>query len=225
MAPASGRCAPRTTLQFAYNSQFDSKFFTYSGAYNVSSRTSLSFSHTENVQTTSQILAQNLAFITLSSDGTLVDSRTGLAFNPALNPPGLQTETVHQKTWIANFSSTLGRNRYNAALNRTESTVERTGQVTTSSGVALTYGRSLTHRLNGTVSVNYQIADTSNAPATVAPGTQSSTTNLLVSGNLAYSLARNTSLNLNVHTSNFDAGDPTRNTHEKAASITLSRTF
>jgi uncharacterized protein (PEP-CTERM system associated) len=222
---ANLRPGPRTTFNFAYNSQFDSKFFTYSGSYIISSRTSLSFSHNESIQTSSQLIAQNLAFVGVAPDGTLIDLRTLQPFNPALNPPGLQSDTLRQKTWIANFSSTIGRNRYNAALNRTESSVERTGQVTTSSGVILTYGRSLTPRLNGTASVNYQIADSTNGPVAPTTGTQTSTTNLLFSGSLAYSLAHNTSLNFTVRTSSFDAGDTTRNTHEKAASIALTRTF
>ena len=225
------RPGPRLTLNAAYNSQFNTQFFTYSGTYNVSPRTTLSFDHSETVTTTTQLLAQRLPV--LGPDGVFRDPVTGLPVDPLVAPPGLQNDTLLQKTWSATASSTSGRNRYSLRVNRSESTVERTVQVTTQSGVVVTYARTLTHRLNGSVSTNYSRSDTAGglgSAATPLAGVTATTvngasTNILLSSTLGYTLTKETALNFNVNYSAFDGGSKSLNTHEKSASISLRRTF
>jgi uncharacterized protein (PEP-CTERM system associated) len=226
------RPGPRVTLQVAYNSQFDSRFFTYSGSYIVSPRTTISFNHSENVTTTNQILAQRLpVFDPLT--GTFLDPVTGLPIDPLANPQGLQSDTLRQKTWNATFSSRSGRNTYSLNLNRTESEVERTGQVTTQTGVVLTYSRALSRRLNGNISANYRISDTTEGlgsaasplPGVTATTAAGSSTSILFSGNLAYTLTPETSVNFRVNYSEFDAGSEALSSHEKSAAVSLRRTF
>jgi len=192
----------------------------------------LSFSHTETISTTAQLLAQRLpVFDPLT--GRFIDPLTGLPVDPSVAPTGLQNDTLLQKAWNATFSTTSGRNRYSMNLNRTSSKTERTGQVTTQTGAVLTYARTLTHRLNGTVSANYRITNGSNLTGLAGGGTTGAaattanghSTSVLLSGTLGYTLNKDTTVNFNVNYSGFNAGDETLSTHEKSASLSLKRTF
>jgi hypothetical protein len=162
-----------------------------------------------------------------------LDPVTGLPIDPLANPQGLQSDTLRQKTWNATFSSRSGRNTYSLNLNRTESEVERTGQVTTQTGVVLTYSRALSRRLNGNISANYRISDTTEGlgsaasplPGVTATTAAGSSTSILFSGNLAYTLTPETSVNFRVNYSEFDAGSEALSSHEKSAAVSLRRTF
>jgi uncharacterized protein (PEP-CTERM system associated) len=229
---ATYRPGPRLSLQVSYNNQYDEKFFLYSGTYSISPRTQLTFSHTETITTTPQLLSQRQpVFDPLT--GTFVDPLTGLPLDPNVAPTGLDNNTRLQKVWNATFSSSSGRNHYSLNLNRTSSTVELTGQVTTQTGVAVSFSRALTHLVNGAVSANYNITHSNGAAGGAAgtlPGFAATTaagrsTNLLLTGTLGYTLTKETTLNFTATYSAFDGGDPTLSTHEKAAALSLRRTF
>jgi hypothetical protein len=228
---ATYRPGPRVTLSAAYNNDFETKFWTYSGTYNVSPRTSISFNHTETVQTTQEALAQRQPVLGL--DGIFRDPVTLLPVNPLVEPTGLQNDTQLLKVWNMTASSRSGRNTYSINLNRVETTIERTGQVTTDSGVVLSYGRALTHRLNANLSANYRMTDTENAAGVVGgtiPGLGAATANgsstqILLNGTLGYTLTPETSLSFILNYSAFDGGAEQFNSHEKSATIGLRRTF
>jgi uncharacterized protein (PEP-CTERM system associated) len=219
---------PRTTLKVNYNHQFDSQFFTYSGSYAISPRTSLSFEHTESIQTTSQALGQNAAFLGVDDQGRLVDLRTGLPFDPNANPLGLQNDTVHQKSWTANFSSTSGRNHYGIQLFRTENVIDRTSQKIDQNGVSMSYSRELSRRLTGSVAANYRITDTNGAQVTTATGTpiiQDDTTHILLNGSLRYTLTKDMAVNFTASMSRNLTANSTSTTRENSAAVVLTKTF
>jgi len=225
------RPGPRVTLDIAWNHDFNNNFLTYSGTYNVSPRTTLAFSHSESTTTTAQLLADRRPF--LGPDGIFRDPVTLLPVDPTVAPTGLQSDTLEQKTWNLTASSTSGRNKYNLNVNRTESRVQRTGQVTTETGVAVSYNRTMTHRLNGSLSANYRITDTTDgtgaATGTPFPGaTQTAdghSTQILFTGALGYTLTPEATLNFTVNYSAFDGGAEVFNSHEKSATIGVRRTF
>ena len=216
---------PRTTLRVDFNHQFDSHFLTYSGSYLVSPRTSLSFSHTELVQTNAQRFTNNLAFITTNAQGQIVDLRTGLPFDPSTNPAGLEDDTTRDKQWNATFTSSSGRNNYSLQLFKSEQTVERTGQTIDQIGAVASFGRQLTHVLRGSTSVSYRMTDNTGGGGTTTTSGNSDNKNLLVSGTLAYTLTPTTELDFNVNMSRQMTGDATRDTSENAASIVLRKSF
>jgi hypothetical protein len=229
---AQYRPGPRTTLQANYNHQYDSNFFTYSGTYLVSPRTTLTFAHNQSVRTTEQTLQESLAFLIVDQNGQIIDSRTGLPPNSSFNPAGLQEETVRLKTWTAGANSTSGRNTYGIQFSRTITLTERTGEEITQDNVAVSYSRQLTRRLSGRLSANYRIAESTNTGGgVVAPSTSTtsltgtSTTNLLLSAGLSYILAPETNVDFTLNSSRFNTDLEGANTRENAASISLRRTF
>jgi hypothetical protein len=217
----------RTTLRINYNHQYDNEFFTYSGIYNISPRTSFSFDHTDSVQTSSQPIQNNLAFIGIGPDGQLIDLRTGAPYNPALNPNGLQDETIRSKIWTAGFTSRSDRNNYSVQFSRSVSITERTGQEVTQNGILATFSRQLSRRTSARLSANYRISESAEGttPTAAAAATQGASTNFLLSGGLAYALTPETSLDFTVNMSRFSIENSDNDVRENAASITLRRTF
>jgi uncharacterized protein (PEP-CTERM system associated) len=217
----------RTTLRFNYNHQYDNEFFTYSGVYNISPRTSFHFDHTDSVQTSSQPIQDNLAFIGIGPGGELIDLRTGAPYNPALNPTGLQDETIRFKVWTAGFNSQSGRNNYGLHFARNISTTERTGQEVTQNAIVATFSRQLSRRTTGRLSANYRISESTEGttPTAATAATQGASTNLLISGGLAYTLTPEMSLDFTVNMNRFSIENSDNDVRENAASITLRRTF
>jgi hypothetical protein len=224
------RPGPRVTLDVAWNHDYANDFWTYSGTYNVSPRTTLSFNHTESTTTTAQLLANRQPV--LGADGIFRDPVTLLPVDPTVAPTGLQSDTLRQKIWNMTASSRSGRNTYNFNVNRTESDVERTGQVTTQTGAVVTYNRTMTHLLTGSLSANYRFTETTGgngAAGAPLPGTGATSngqsTQVLINGALRYTLTPETNLNFTVNYSVFDGGAEQFNSHEKSATIGVRRTF
>ena len=209
----------RTTFKINYNYRYQNQFLSFSGEYRPTNRTTISVGYDESLRSASQVLAENPLAIQLV-DGALVGR------DPTVDPIGEEDDTFLEKRFTANLTHTSGRNRYNVQVYVSQRTTDLTQQESDQSGAVLTWNRSLTHVLDGTLSVNYRRSESTQG-TTVTPGVTGSgtVTHILSSASLTWRLNRNTDAILGLGYAVTDGGDPSRDSSEKSAAVTLRRRF
>ena len=124
--------------------------------HRLSSRTSITASYNENLQTSQQQISQSLNFLTLDANGVLIDSRTGLPFVPGTTDFGLQNTTFRQQVFRLGMSGSRRRNTFSGGINWEKRNTEATGIIETVVGGNLQFTRQLTHLSSGTLSLGYR---------------------------------------------------------------------
>jgi uncharacterized protein (PEP-CTERM system associated) len=208
---------PRTSFSLNYNDRDNSKFFSFNGSYLISSRTTFTASYGESLTFSQQQLASSLAFLGVAPDGTFIDTRTGLPFNPGNQDFALQTQTSRTTTFTATLIGTRGRNTFSAAFSHADQTTDATGMVQVTNNGTVTWSRQINHRLTGSLAFNYQTTD--QTPVAL------SSNRLVGTVTFNYLLTPTATAALAASTSRLDSTDSAQNTSETSVTLTLRKTF
>lgn len=107
------RPGPRTNIEATYGVRDDETSLAASLSYRLSARTTFTASYDERLQTGQDRIARDLSFVTVDpATGALIDSRTGLPFDPNTATTSLVNDTERTKTLRLALVGTRGRNSF-----------------------------------------------------------------------------------------------------------------
>lgn len=107
------RPGPRTDLRATYGERDDVKSVTANLSYQIGPGTALLAAYEEHLETGQERLSRDLSFIGSDpSSGALIDTRTGLPFDPNTAATTLTDATERTKTFRVAFRADRGRNTY-----------------------------------------------------------------------------------------------------------------
>ncbi len=214
---------PRTNFTVNYNHRDNSNFFSFNGAYRLSSRTSITVSYDEALTFSQQNTATALGFLQPDplNPGTFIDVRTGLPASFGAQNFALQTQTSRTTTFTAALHGTRGRNGFTVLFSHADQTTDQataqTGNQQTTNNASLQWTRTINRRLSGTVAANYQTTDQQ-------PGDVSDR-RFVGSLSLSYLLTPTATASLIANTTRLDSSDPTRETSENSITLSLTKRF
>jgi uncharacterized protein (PEP-CTERM system associated) len=131
----------------------------FESSYRLSARTALTASYNEELQTSQQQISDNLSFLAVGPDGTLIDSRTGAAFVPGDDNFGLQDETFRQRVFTLRLSGTRRRNTFSGVVRWESRETEATGVTETVLSTDLLLNRRISERASGGFGIGYAVTD------------------------------------------------------------------
>ena len=107
----------RTDVSLSYGQRDAEESVTASANYRITPRTSIGFSYSEEFETAQERLQSDLASIAIDPDtGELIDTRTGLPFNPNTNPFSIEDESRRSRRMNVQFSHNRQRDTFSATL-------------------------------------------------------------------------------------------------------------
>ncbi len=214
---------PRTSFTVNYNHRDNSNFFSFSGAYRLSTRTTITTSYDEALTFTQQQIATSLAFAVPDplNPGQFIDSRTGLPFSPGALDFAAQSQTSRTTTFRMGLNGSRGRNTFSAVFSHADRTTDQptgqTGTAQTTNNVSLTWTRQINHRLSGALTANFQTTDQQ-------PNNENDR-RLVGSVSLNYLLTPTATATLVANTSRLDSNVESRVTNETSISLALRKRF
>jgi uncharacterized protein (PEP-CTERM system associated) len=142
----------RTDLEMTYGRGDDDESLDAKLGYNISPRTRLTASYAERLESGEERFVRNLTSIGEDPiTGELIDTSTGLPFDPSTGPTSLVSDLTRTKTFRADLNGTRGRNSFRVgALHETQEddTPVLTSDEETSIGVDGSWTRRLNPRTN-----------------------------------------------------------------------------
>jgi uncharacterized protein (PEP-CTERM system associated) len=208
---------PRTNFQANYNHRYSTEYASFNGTYLVSPRTTFTMGYDESIQNSSRLVSEDLRFLIVDSNGRLIDSRTGLPFNPGDSLFGVRTTTTRVKSFTAGLNGTRGRTQFNARLTHSDQLSDTTTVSDTVNDATFSLSRTLTHRLTGTVTLDYKMLSLG--------GQTRKDTRMLGGTSLSYKLTPDMNVVFSVNYMQTNSNIDTVDVHEKAASVVLRKTF
>jgi uncharacterized protein (PEP-CTERM system associated) len=153
------RPGPRTDLRILYGRQYGSTYWTGAGLYELSPATKLTARLINDIQTSSNILQQNLLGLDVDEYGNAVvgPDRRLFDLNDALL--GITQAAYHRRRAEIELRTQFGRNRLNPQLYYERRITDITGSRDTATGAILLYTRDLTPDLTGSASLAYRHAN------------------------------------------------------------------
>ncbi len=147
-----------STARFTVGRRFGGSNYNAEVDYRPSPLTRLRASYIQAINTSQSLGAQDLASLSLSPQGTLIDSETGLPFLPGDPRFGLSNSAFRQDRFSAGIEHTSLRNRYSLEIfdEKREFDVQAQND-THSRGVVLGFNRSLTPLLSLNLSGSYSL--------------------------------------------------------------------
>lgn len=217
-AGISTQPSSRTSLELTVGDRFETTTVRMNGSYQLSSRSSLTASYSESITTSQEQLNEDLSFVITGPGGQLIDSRTGLAFDPSASELGFQTSLFRQKVFSANFSTNRRRGSYTAGFNWERRTTDSTNILERVLSFNLSASRTLSSRLSAFASTSFSMSD----PGT--PDQREDWTHTLT-GSLTYQLMENTNASLNYARSQTRSTEGSNNFRDNTVTISLTRNF
>ena len=154
------RPGTRTDLRVTYGQRDNNNTLSADLSYDIGPRTTLVANYRDQLATGQERLAQNLSFIgTDPNTGELIDTRTGLPFDPTTGETSVEDEITRTRTLTVAVRATRGRNSFVVSGNIQRQTEEGDGDGDeTAYSVSSSFGRQLSRRtdltLNGAFSRN-----------------------------------------------------------------------
>lgn len=158
------RPSPRTSARLTYGKRDGTTSFDFEGSHQLSSRTSITATYSESIETSQQLVANFTNFVRFdratndfvrNPDGSVAIFQ-GIDSN---DPFGLEEDTFRQKAFRLNLTGSRRRNTFNAGLLWEEREFEFTDRVETAYGGNFSISRPLSRRLNGNLSFSYTHTD------------------------------------------------------------------
>lgn len=170
------RPSSRTSARLTYGKRDGTDSFDFEGSHQLSTRTSITASYSESIETSQQQTIGDLSFLVPITPAaaaalgfppgtTLVDLRTGAPLTTAQGLDiqngafGLEEDTFRQKSFRLNLSGSRRRNTFNGGLFWEEREFEFTDRVESAYGGNFGMSRTLSQRLNGNFSFAYTHTD------------------------------------------------------------------
>jgi uncharacterized protein (PEP-CTERM system associated) len=127
--------------------------------HRFSGRTTITANYNDSLQTSQGLISQSLNFLTVDSNGVLVDTRTGLPFVAGSTEFGLQNNTFRQKTFRLRLIGSRKRNTFSGGIDWESRKTELTGITETVTGGDFQLTRELSRVSTGTVALGYHRRD------------------------------------------------------------------
>ena len=149
------RPSSRTNVALSYGQRDAEQSFSADARYEITPRTTVSLSYSEELETAQERLEANLAGISIDPDtGQLIQSGTDLPFQQNTNPFNIEDVSTRTRRFNVNFSHRKRRDTFNASLRAEDS--RSNGSVDDQSVVAnASWSRQInprtSFRLNGSV--------------------------------------------------------------------------
>lgn len=122
------RPSRRTNVSLSYGQRDAERSFSADASYDITSRTFVSMSYSEELETAQERLEDNLAAVAIDPDsGALIDSGTDLAFQQNTNPFSVEDESTRTRRINVNFRHSKRRDSYSASVQAEDS--RRNGSV------------------------------------------------------------------------------------------------
>jgi uncharacterized protein (PEP-CTERM system associated) len=150
------RPGPRTDLRVLYGRQYGATWWSGAGQYELSPATKLTAQLINDIETSSNLVQQNLLGLDVDEYGNAVvgPDRRLFDLNDALL--GISQAAFHRRRAELELRTEFGRNRLDPMVYYERRITDITGSVSEAQGVRLLYTRDLNPDLVGTASVAYQ---------------------------------------------------------------------
>ena len=151
------RPSQRVELRATYGVDHDEERVSADLTYQIGAFTTLRASYDEDLETGQERLLRDLSFIDTDPEtGLLIDTRTGLPFDPNSVPVSILTATTRTKTFRAGLSYERGRNSFRIDGITTDQDEEAGVNDEKENSIHATYGRQLNRRTNLRLFATYQ---------------------------------------------------------------------
>jgi len=148
------RPGPRTEISLEYGENDGDESFTGDLRYQITPRTTLRASYSEQLTVGQERLVQDLSFIgTDPNTGALIDTRTGLPFDPNASTTTLSNDTERTKVFRLALLGSRGRNTFSVS-GSVEKTDQR-GVGTTGDENAYTFDLGWTRRISPRANIDF----------------------------------------------------------------------
>ncbi len=212
------RPGPRTELRATYGRHDNSNSAQVDFSYRFSTRTRLTASYGEVLDTSQGQAGQTLANIGVDQgSGTLINSATGLPFNPRDSLSSITDETTRTKTFRVNIDGSRGRNSFGAGFTIERQSVEPSGDDEDSVAVTANWSRRLRRNLDLDLQGSYE-----NKKFSLD---QREDHDYIFDGGLSYSFTTNLSASLNYGYTRRDSNVATEEYVENSVSVYVSMQF
>lgn len=147
-------------MRATYGERDDEESLDLSFRYDISARTRLTASYNERLETSQDRLSQTLSFIgTDPNTGQLIDTRTGLPFDPNASNLRIRDVTTRTETLSLGISGSRGRNTFSLLGSIEDEEIEPSGDGDDSISIVVSWGRQLNRLLTMTLTGNYERSD------------------------------------------------------------------
>jgi uncharacterized protein (PEP-CTERM system associated) len=181
---------PRGFISLQYGEQFGVTGITGSGHYDVTPKTTVSFSITQGQSTTQQQIGAALGLSALTPGGVLINQNTGLP-SPLVNPLfGLQNTIFTYQTLTAGVTSVIADNTLSLFASYSEEQAKAGGSgSSTGTSINLNWSRQLNPDLTGNATIGYTTAN--NPTLGIVTGPSSNTDSYSATVGLNYLIGYN----------------------------------
>jgi uncharacterized protein (PEP-CTERM system associated) len=209
----------RTSARITYGEQYNTNVLNVDASYRPTSRTSLTATYTETLQTTQQLLLNNLTFLGVDASGNLIDTRTGLPFVPGTADFSLVNQTFRTTRFAATGIHTRGRDTYTAQAFEEE----RTGTLNafndqTVTGGGASWKHLLSRETNLNIAAQYSTTEFAGTP-------QRTDDIITASANLGHDLSKDVHTWLRYSLTRRDSTVNTADITENVVSVGLRKDF
>jgi uncharacterized protein (PEP-CTERM system associated) len=156
----TARPSRRTDFRFTIGERNDTTTIDFQGSHQLSKRTTINASFSETIETSQQLLSDNLSFIgTDPITGGVIDTRTGLPFAGSDDTFGLQDNSFRKKRFDLSLNGSRRRNTFNGGVFWESRDTEATNIEEIAIGANVGLGRKLSRRTNGNLNFTYRNTD------------------------------------------------------------------
>lgn len=208
----------KTSLRLTYGDRFETKNFGLDASHQLSSRTSISASFSESIQTSQQAISQDLSFIGTDPAGNLIDTRTGLPFTAGGGGFGLATEAFRQKLFSLQISGSRRRNTFSGGISWESRKTDTTGVEEIVREGNINLSRQMTPRVGANLGLSYSMTDFGTLDSRVAK-------DMSVSAGLNYRIFRDIQGTLNYILTKRKDDVGGSGLTENAVTVGLQKTF
>ena len=209
---------PNTELFATYGVRNDSTSLELDFSLNIGPRTLLTVSFDESLQTGEQVLLDNSSFLVADPiTGDVIDSRTGLPFDPNSNLVSSDSDTSRVRTLRSRVSGSFGRNTYRvdgSMQERDEAGAVDTEQVYSAGA---NYRRSLSSQARMTVSGRYRVTEFDDGIR--------KDDEITLDGTFNYTIARNLNANTTYRFRDSSSTDAENEFTENRVSVGMTMSF
>ena len=149
----------RTSIEATYGDRFDSQTISFNMNHQITTRSTISASFSEEIRTSQQLQSDLLLFLGVDAQGVLIDTRTGLPFNPGDFGFSLVENSFRTERLNVVFTTTRDRMSLSLQAFVEQRDTDATGVSQMLMGFTLSGNRRLTRRSTTTFSLNYENND------------------------------------------------------------------
>lgn len=150
------RPSSRTSFTLGYGHDYGRDSVSFQGNQRVGRRASVTANYTESISTSQVREFDNISFIGVAEDGTLIDLRTGLPFAASTEDFPLQNAASYNRSFTLAFTGATGKTSYSGNLRYTERETDATDANDQVYGGGLTLSRALARRASARVNLDYR---------------------------------------------------------------------